>query len=70
MLYRRSQSLKQPKLRVLGSCVLCGAWVNHAHPSCLEAPGERHRLDLLFKHDIDPAEFELFLRVLAKRYQQ
>lgn len=69
-IYRRKQTRQQiRKVRAEGPCVLCGKWIDHTNPLCLCSQAERARQDLLAKHDIDPADFELILQGLAKRYE-
>ena len=71
MLYRRKMTRQQvQKVRIVGPCVLCGQWVDHKNPLCLESHEEIVRREALLKQGINPADFELILRVLAKRYQQ
>jgi len=69
-LYRRRQTRQQiTKVRASGPCALCGKWVDHTNPLCLCSQSERSRQELLAKHDIDPADFELILCGLVKRYE-
>lgn len=50
-------------------CPICGKRPDHHLPTCPNSQAEAVRRQALDRHGIDPAEFERFLRVLAKRYE-
>ena len=49
-------------------CQLCHRRPDHHDSSCPNSQAEMVRRALIKKHGIDPFEFEVFLRLLAKRY--
>jgi hypothetical protein len=49
-------------------CALCHRRPDHHDSACPNSQAEAVRRALIKKHDIDPFEFEVFLRLLAKRY--
>ncbi len=51
-------------------CPECQRRVGHHRPGCSFSREELDRKLLLIKHEIDPAQFEVFLRALAQRYEQ
>jgi hypothetical protein len=50
-------------------CAHCGKRADHHDPACPDSYHEMVRRSALAKHGIDPRQFEVFLRVLAKRYE-
>lgn len=51
-------------------CPLCHHRPDHHDSACPNSQAEKVRRELIVKHGIDPYEFEVFLRCLAKRYAQ
>jgi hypothetical protein len=49
-------------------CSICHHRCDHHDAGCPNSQAEAVRRDSLKKHGIDPFLFEIFLRVLAKRY--
>jgi hypothetical protein len=49
-------------------CPLCHHRPDHHDSACPNSQQEKVRRDLIKKHEIDPFEFEVLLRLLAKRY--
>lgn len=64
---RRSSHRKPPPAKK--RCDVCGGRSDHHLEGCPNSLEERARQNLLKRHEIDPEWFELFLEVLAKRYQ-
>ncbi len=53
----------------IAPCPLCHHRPDHHDSACPNSQAEKVRRDLIAKHGIDPFAFEVFLRLLAKRYQ-
>ena len=52
------------------TCIECKKRLDHHEPTCSWNQSEIVRRAALVKHDIDPEAFEVFLKLLAKRYQK
>jgi hypothetical protein len=50
-------------------CPICKHRPDHHDNACPNSQGEKVRRDLIAKHGINPYEFEVLLRLLAKRYE-
>jgi hypothetical protein len=51
-------------------CIECRRRLDHHEPTCSWNQGEIIRRAALVKHDIDPEDFDVLLKILAKRYRE
>jgi hypothetical protein len=50
-------------------CSVCHRPLPHHSPTCFNAYAISVRRELVLKHGIDPAVFQVFLDALAKKYE-
>jgi hypothetical protein len=70
MIERRkdTRSTEEPTAQKFEPCPLCHRRPDHHDSACPNSQAEAVRRALIKKHGIDPFAFEVFLRLLAKKY--
>jgi hypothetical protein len=66
---RKSRWASSDLKRTFERCPLCYRRSDHHDLGCLNSQSETVRRGLIEKHGIDPLLFDVFLRVLAKKYE-
>jgi hypothetical protein len=65
---RKTRHENSPEPRSFEPCPICHRRPDHHDAECPHSQAEKSRRDSLRKHDIDPDLFEVFLRVLGRKY--
>jgi hypothetical protein len=66
---RRTSKIENAEARSYLPCPACGGRPDHHNDECPHSQGEALRREALVKNDLDPVLFSVFLRLLAKRYE-